>query len=123
MNNQRPIIRASDFVIRHSFGDSDFVIVSSFGFRISSFNMLGITDYLWRLVPANPILLRVVETGGKRRRDLIIRCAYLGLLIFLVIFSLTSSNVGGASLAELAKTSVRVFQNLSYLQLALVALL
>ena len=26
--------------------------------------MLGITDYLWRLVPANPILLRVVETGG-----------------------------------------------------------
>src|SRR5205823_4171465 len=85
--------------------------------------MLGITDYLWRLIPANPILLRVVETGGKRRRDLIIRCAYLGLLIFLVIFSLTSSNVGGASLAELAKTSVRVFQNLSYLQLGLVALL
>ncbi len=85
--------------------------------------MLGITDYLWRLIPANPILLRVVETGGKRRRDLIIRCAYLGLLIFLVIFSLTSSNVGGASLAELAKTSVKVFQSLSYLQLGLVALL
>jgi ABC-type transport system involved in multi-copper enzyme maturation permease subunit len=85
--------------------------------------MLGITDYLWRLVPANPILLRVVEAAGKRRRDLIIRCTYLGLLIFLVIFSLTGSNVGGASLAELAKASVKVFQNLSYLQLGLVALL
>ena len=30
--------------------------------------MLGITDYLWRLLPANPILLQVVETGGKRKR-------------------------------------------------------
>ncbi len=85
--------------------------------------MLGIADFFWRLVPANPILLRVVETGGKRRRDLIIRCAYLGLLIVLVIFSLTSSDVGGASLGSLAKTSAQVFQHLSYLQLALVALL
>jgi ABC-type transport system involved in multi-copper enzyme maturation permease subunit len=87
--------------------------------------MLGITDYFWRLIPANPILLRVVENGGKRRRDLIIRCAYLGLLIVLVLISLynTSSNVTTASLAELAKTSATVFQNLSYLQLGLVALL
>ncbi len=87
--------------------------------------MLGITDYLWRLLPGNPILLRVVETGGKRRRDLIIRCAYLGLLILLVLFSLyNSSSVGdSASLADLAKTSAGVFQSLSYLQLGLVALL
>src|SRR3984957_5068809 len=85
--------------------------------------MLGIADYFWRLIPANPILLRVVETGGKRRRDLIIRCTYLGLLIILVIFSLTSSDIGGASLGSLAKTSAQVFQHLSYLQLALVALL
>src|SRR5206468_3905112 len=48
--------------------------------------MLGITDYLWRLIPANPILLRVVETGGKRRRDLIIRCAYLGSLLSRLFF-------------------------------------
>src|SRR5271170_3108202 len=85
--------------------------------------MLGIADYFWRLIPANPILLRVVETGGKRWRDLIIRCTYLGLLIILVIFSLFNSDVGGASLGSLAKTSAQVFQNLSYLQLALVALL
>src|SRR5271170_1474359 len=85
--------------------------------------MLGIADYFWRLIPANPILLRVVETGGKRWRDLIIRCGYLALLIILVIFSLTSSDIGGASLGSLAKTSAQVFQHLSYLQLALVALL
>jgi ABC-type transport system involved in multi-copper enzyme maturation permease subunit len=85
--------------------------------------MLGIAEYFWRLIPANPILLRVVETGGKRFRDLIIRCGYLALLIILVIFSLTSSDIGGASLGSLAKTSAQVFQHLSYLQLALVALL
>jgi ABC-type Na+ efflux pump permease subunit len=85
--------------------------------------MLGITDYLYRLIPANPILLRVVETGGKRRRDLFIRCIYLGLLILVVLLSLYSKDTTGASLAELAKTSANVFQNLSYLQLGLVALL
>src|SRR3954454_1292753 len=88
--------------------------------------MLGISDYAWRLVPANPILLRVVEAGGRRRRDLFIRCAYLGLLVFVVITSLVSgqSTIGsGASLNDLAKMSDETFRNMSYLQLALVALL
>ncbi len=85
--------------------------------------MLGIADYLWRLIPANPILLRVVGSGGKRRRDLFIRCAYLALLIFAVIFCLAGQNIGGASLSALARSSATVFQYLSYLQLGLVALL
>ena len=86
--------------------------------------MLGITDYLWRLLPGNPILLRVVEAGGKRRRDLFIRCGYLGLLIFIVLFSLLSSgDQNGQSLSKLAAASALLFQRLSFLQLALVALL
>src|SRR5438132_684948 len=87
--------------------------------------MLGVGDYFWRLLPANPILLRVVESGGKRKRDLFIRCGYLGLLIFLVIFSLVTSanSVFGMSLGDLAKESGNIFQRMSYLQLGLVALL
>src|SRR5918995_5545237 len=88
--------------------------------------MLGITEYAWRLIPANPILLRVVEAGGRRRRDLFIRCAYLGLLVFVVITSLISgqSTIGSsASLNDLAKMSDQIFRNMSYLQLGLVALL
>src|SRR3954467_14500757 len=87
--------------------------------------MLGITEYAWRLVPANPILLRVVEAGGKRVRDLIFRCVYLGLLIGIVCFMLlTSSNsMGDRDLSALAKTSAKIFQTMSYCQLALVALL
>ena len=87
--------------------------------------MLGITDYLWRLLPANPILLRVVETGGKRKRDLFIRCGYLGLLVLLVVFSLVTSgtSTSGTSLSDLTKTSSRIFSQMSFLQLGLVALL
>src|SRR5688500_4042060 len=85
--------------------------------------MLGFGNCFWRLLPANPILLRVVEAAGRRRRDLFIRCGYLGLLIFLVIFSLVSTGTGGATLGDLAKTSAQIFQNMSYLQLGLVALL
>src|SRR5205823_11174124 len=87
--------------------------------------MLGVGDYFWRLVPANPILLRVVSTAGKRRRDLIIRAAYLGLLVMVVIFSILTSGgeVSAMDLAALAKTSSALFQSMSYLQLGLVALL
>jgi ABC-type transport system involved in multi-copper enzyme maturation permease subunit len=86
--------------------------------------MLGLPAYLYRLVPANPILLRVVQTAGKRKRDLLTRCIYLGLLILLVMFSLLTnagSTGGGASLAALAKVSAQIFQQLSYMQLFLVA--
>ena len=88
--------------------------------------MLGIPAYLYRLIPANPILLRVVQVGGKRKRDLLTRCLYLGLLILLVLFSLlsnSSSTGGGASLAALAKISSQIFQQLSYTQLLLVAVI
>src|SRR5689334_15185573 len=85
--------------------------------------MLGVHDYLWRLIPANPILLRVVEAGGKRRRDLFVRCGYLALLILVVIVALVGGSAGTTNLSELAKVSASLFQRLSYLQLGLVALL
>lgn len=87
--------------------------------------MLGIGNYLWRLIPANPILLRVVQAGGKRKRDLLIRCAYLGILLFLVIFLLLGSagSLANASLSDLSKQSADIFWWMSHVQLALVALL
>ena len=84
--------------------------------------MLGIADYFWRLIPANPILLRVVETKSKRRFDLLVRCGYLGVLVAIVIFSIVASE-GTGSLSELAKSSAQLFQSLSYWQLGLVCFL
>lgn len=85
-------------------------------------NALGF--YLWRLIPANPILLRVIRSGGRRQRDLLIRSGYLGLLIAVVLISLLAS-AGSQSqdLSQLAKASASLFQKMSLLQLALVALL
>src|ERR1044072_3204743 len=84
--------------------------------------MLGITDYLWRLIPANPILLRVVQAAGKRKRDLIVRCGYLGILIVFVLCFLVGG-AEGTSLEKLAETSRSIFIYMSYIQLGLVALL
>lgn len=87
--------------------------------------MLGIADYLWRLIPGNPILRRVVEAAGKKRRNLIIRCGYLALLVVVVLYVLATSGTSYSSgdLRALAKDSAVLFQDMSYLQLALVALL
>jgi ABC-type Na+ efflux pump permease subunit len=84
--------------------------------------MLGIAEYAWRLIPANPILVRVVQTKSKRRFDLFVRCGYLGLLVAIVIFSIMSSDTAG-NLDSLAKSSAQLFQTLSYVQLALVCFL
>ncbi|MBV8779955.1 MAG: ABC transporter permease, partial [Phycisphaerae bacterium] len=80
-------------------------------------------DSFSRLLPANPILRRVVEAAGKRKRDLFIRCGYLGLLVILVCLSLASSDSAGGSLAALATASRAIFRQMSVLQLTLVALL
>ena len=86
--------------------------------------MLGIVNYAWRLIPANPILVRVVQTKSKRRFDLFVRCGYLGVLVAIVIFSIaTGASEGTGSLADLAKSSAQLFQVLSYSQLALVCFL
>ncbi len=85
--------------------------------------MLGIADYLWRLIPGNPILRRVVENAGKKRRDMVIRCTYLGLLVAVVLYTLWTSGEDFGDLAALARESTLLFQQMSYLQLGLVALL
>jgi ABC-type transport system involved in multi-copper enzyme maturation permease subunit len=85
--------------------------------------MLGISDYFWRLIPGNPILRRVVENAGKKRRDMVIRCGYLGLLVAVVLYTLWLSGENFGDLAALARESTVLFQQMSYLQLGLVALL
>lgn len=79
-------------------------------------------DIFWRLIPANPILLRIISMAGKRRRDMIIRCSYLGLLCLWVVIMLLSLG-GETDLSALAKNSASIFTSISYVQLVLVSLL
>lgn len=84
---------------------------------------LGI--WFWRLVPANPILVRVVQAGGRRTRHLWIRVIYLAVLAVAAIFGVlfTQSGSSQGSLAEFAKNAAYVFKQLSLIQLAMVSIL
>ncbi len=80
--------------------------------------------WFWHLVPANPILVRVVHGASKRPRHLWIRITYLGVILVVVLFSLlTSLSAENASLAELAKRASKTFQWASMTQLALMCFL
>ncbi len=82
-----------------------------------------IAAWLWRLLPANPIVVRVVSTGGKRTRHLHARWLYLVVLfvVMLVVGGNGALNAGTNSLADLAKKSTRTFMFVSFVQLFLMS--
>ena len=74
---------------------------------------------LFRLLPGNPILVRVVSTGGKRVRHLWARVIYL--LALLGVFLVFGGLLFGAqsSLADQAKEATNTFAKVSFVQLLL----
>jgi ABC-type transport system involved in multi-copper enzyme maturation permease subunit len=80
-----------------------------------------IAIWLWRLLPANPILVRVVSAGGKRSRHLWARVIYL-VVLFVVMLVVTTNLLGPSqSLADLAKQSTQTFMYVSLVQLFLMS--
>lgn len=78
--------------------------------------------WLWKLLPANPILVRVVCAGGKRKKHLMARAVYLIiLLIVMIIGQSLFSDAGSDSLADLAKRSSWVFLIVSIAQLLMMS--
>lgn len=87
--------------------------------------MLTLGRWLWRLVPGNPMVVRIVGGGSRRTQHMLVRMGYLGLLIGLVILGLMSGggmkeNVG---LGDLAIAGSKVFQVVAYGQVIGVCLL
>jgi len=79
--------------------------------------------WLWRLLPGNPILVRVVAVGSKRVRHVWARLVYLAAL-FVVLVAMGSGlfqRGAGTSLAELAKNSSWTFMGVSLVQLFLMS--
>jgi ABC-type transport system involved in multi-copper enzyme maturation permease subunit len=77
-----------------------------------------------RLIPLNPILLRVVTAAGRRFFHALVRWGYLALLIAVLLISLIGTSSGMESnLTTLAKASTQVFKYISYVQLAMICLL
>lgn len=77
-----------------------------------------------RLGITNPITVRLVQGGSRRRRHLIIRSAYLGLLILTLLYLLLINAAGSSlSVRGLAAAAASSFEKVAYLQIALICLL
>jgi ABC-type transport system involved in multi-copper enzyme maturation permease subunit len=80
--------------------------------------------WFWHLLPANPILVRVVYGASRRTRHLWLRTGYLSALLLVVLFSLALSMSGpSASLADLAKGASQTFKFASMAQLFMMCFL
>ena len=79
--------------------------------------------WFWHLIPANPILARVVHGASRRQRHLWLRFAYLGIIATVVLYLQLSSATGSASLTELAKGASQTFQYAATTQLLLMCFL
>ncbi len=82
-----------------------------------------IFEWFWRLVPANPILVRVVQGGSRRVRHLWLRAGYLAALIFVVLLVMVGGSGSASTLSDLAKNASKMFMWASITQLALMCFL
>ena len=78
---------------------------------------------VWRLLPANPIVLRVVQGGSKRIQHLWVRVLYLLILFGVMLIAQFANSSSGQSLTSLAKSSTRIFEIIATLQLAMMCFL
>ena len=86
--------------------------------------MPAILNWFLRLVFTNPICMRLVQGGSRRRRHLFIRSGYLALMIFVLMFAMIGiGGAGSLSVRELATRGALIFNWIAYLQVGLICLL
>ena len=85
--------------------------------------MPAFLNWLLRLLPTNPICLRLVQGGSRRFRHLYIRSGYLAVMIFVLLFALLTTASAAPSVRDLARAGAQTFTWISYLQVALICLL
>lgn len=78
--------------------------------------------WLLRLVPMNPIVVRLVQGGSRRPRHMLIRSVYLVLLI-AVLMTMLLPQRGTLTYQALAVSGAHAFEIVAYLQIALICVL
>jgi len=76
--------------------------------------------WLSRLLPTNPICMRLVQGGSRRSRHLYIRCGYLGLLMVLLFFALLGQQ---GTMRELAQRGASASTLAAFAQVGLICIL
>lgn len=79
--------------------------------------------WLLSLIPTNPMVVRLVQGGSRRTRHLLVRSAYLGVLIIVLLVLLLPSQGGAQNFRDLAVGGANAFAMVSYLQLLLICIL
>jgi len=86
--------------------------------------MPALLNWLLRLLPTNPICMRLVQGGSRQLRHFSIRAGYLAVMVLVLLFVLLGQVSGSSpSLRELAGAGANMFQLVSYLQVILICLL
>ncbi len=78
--------------------------------------------WLLRLLPLNPIAVRLVQGGSRRMRHNLIRSAYLAVLIAALLILLLPQS-GQLSYQKVALNGAQAFEIVAYLQVALICVL
>jgi len=82
-----------------------------------------VATWFWRLLPGNPIFLRVLHGAGRRKRYLWIRLIYLRVLFSVMFVALLAGQPTRGALDDLAKGSTQVFRFVSIAQLVMICFL
>ncbi len=86
--------------------------------------MPPLINWILRLGPTNPIAMRLVSSGSRQTRHLLIRSAYLAALILVLLWVLWLSTLAGSlSYKQLAAAGATSFARIAYLQIGLICLL
>ncbi len=85
--------------------------------------MPAVLRWFLALVPTNPMVVRLVQGGSRRTRHLLIRSAYLGVLIVVLLVLLLPNQSGAQSFRDLAVAGANAFAWVAYLQLLLICIL
>jgi len=87
--------------------------------------MQALYSWLWRLVPGNPQVVRIVQGASRRTQHALVRLGYLLVLIGIVFIGLIGGGALGGSgdLGELAQAGAQVFRVVAMGQVILVCLI
>ncbi len=85
--------------------------------------MLTALRWFFNQTLTNPIVVRFVQGTSRRSRHMIIRSAYLAIVIIVLLSILLFQAGGAASFRTLAAGGANAFQSVAYLQLALICIL
>ena len=87
--------------------------------------MQALFSWLWRLVPGNPQVVRIVQGASRRNQHAVVRLSYVVVITLIVFFGLVGGGglSGSGDLRELAQSGAQVFRVVAMGQVILVCLI